>query len=77
LIVTAPVFSTYSKFADKGKLRLNDSIIRCICSKYGCKYFDYFTDKRFEKEDFLDNDHLNFIGAEKFSRMINEEVLQN
>jgi hypothetical protein len=75
VIITPPAFSSYYKYADSSKLKRNHEVINEICSKYQCNYFDYFTDKRFVKRDFHDNDHLNFIGAEKFSRIINDEIL--
>lgn len=76
VIVTPPVLPTYYNFADKSILEKNHRAINEICSKYKCDYFNYFTDKRFVKRDFWDNDHLNFIGAEKFSKIINEEILK-
>lgn len=75
VIVTPPVWRTYYKFADKSKLKRNHDVINTICNKYNCKYFDYFTDYRFNKRDFFDNDHLNFLGAKKFSMVINNEIL--
>ncbi len=76
VIVTPPVLSTYFKFVNQEKLKRNHDVINEICLKYQCKYFDYFTDNRFMQRDFHDNDHMNFIGAEKFSRIINEEILK-
>lgn len=74
LIITPPVFSTYSKYADKNKIKKNNEIINYLCKKYNCQYLDYFTDNRFVKSDFKDNDHLNFAGAEKFSKILNEKL---
>jgi hypothetical protein len=76
IIVTPPVLSTYYKFVNKEKLKRNHDVINAICLKYQCNYFDYFTDSRFEQRDFHDNDHMNFVGAEKFSKIINEEILE-
>ena len=76
VLLTTPVFPTYSKFADEHRLLMNDSIINKLCSENGCRYYNYFLDKRFIKTDFVDNDHLNFMGAEKFSRIIDEEVIK-
>ncbi len=75
ILITPPVLSTYSRFADTLLLNKNNELITSLCSKYDTRYVDYFNDPRFVKRDFKDNDHLNFIGAEKFSRIINDELL--
>jgi hypothetical protein len=75
VIVTPPVFLTYSKFINKKKWSKIQVEIKDICSMYNINYYDYSTDSRFVKHDFLDNDHLNFIGAEKFSRILDTEIL--
>jgi hypothetical protein len=75
VIVTPPVFSTYYKFADTNKVKKNQDAISRICLKYNLEHYDYFKDSRFVLEDFFDNDHLNFVGAEKFSRILDEEII--
>ncbi len=72
---TCPVDSCYYKFADKEKLDNMHETISMFCIKYKCKYFDYLTDKRFLISDFGDCDHLNTAGAEKFSKILNEDIL--
>jgi hypothetical protein len=46
-----------------------------LCLKYNAEYFDYFKDSRFTKGDFYDNDHLNYIGAGKFSRILDQDIV--
>jgi len=75
VIVTPPVFSTYYKYVDKARLKKNIDAINTICTKYKCNYFNYFCDSRFIQRDFIDNDHMNFMGAEKFSKILNNEIL--
>jgi hypothetical protein len=75
VIVTPPVLSTYYNFANQAILKKNGAAINTICLKYKCEYFNYFTDSRFVINDFKDNDHMNFIGAEKFSKILNDEIL--
>jgi len=53
----------------------NNKILDDLCNKYRCKYYDYSNDERFIKTDFIDVNHLNFVGAEKFSRIVNNEIL--
>jgi hypothetical protein len=74
ILITPPVWSSYSRYADSDRLRSNKKIIDDICSSLGCTYLNYFTDDRFVKEDFYDNDHLNYLGAEKFTKMLDKEI---
>jgi len=76
-LVTSPVCETYYKFVDPAMDRENHEIINTICRKYDLRYFDYFRDDRFSKEDFYDNDHLNWIGAEKFSKILDKDIVSN
>jgi hypothetical protein len=75
VFITTPVLPTYYKFIDREIERKNTLAINGLCNKYSCKYFNYFRDDRFTEKDFYDNDHLNFIGAEKFSGIINDEII--
>ncbi len=77
VIVTPPVCSTYSKHVDPAAIALSQRLIDSLCARVGCTYFDYSTDKRFVFSDFQDNDHLNMAGAEKFSRILESEVLSS
>ena len=75
IFITTPCDYTYSKFTDSIINFKNKRNILFLCKKYNCQYFDYFTDKRFTINDFSDNDHLNFIGAEKFSKILNNDII--
>ena len=48
--------------------------IKILSSKYNVKYFNYFFDERFTDVDFVNSDHLDAYGAEKFTKIL-EEVL--
>lgn len=76
IIVTPPVYKTYAAYCDKARLNSNTRFINSLCKKYGCQYFNYFEDTRFTIRDFSDNDHLNFVGAEKFSKILDAEAIQ-
>jgi hypothetical protein len=75
ILFTPPVTSFYTKYADQEKVKLMYSTISEFCDKYKCKYYDYLTDTRFLVSDFGDCDHLNTTGAEKFSKILNEDIL--
>lgn len=77
LIITPPVYATYYNNSDPEINKKNNEVIQSLCNKYNCMYFDYTRDNRFELRDFYDNDHLNFIGAEKFSKILNDEIIES
>ncbi len=77
VLVTTPTYGTYYHHLDKGLLLESKKIINQLVDKYSCSYFNYLKDNRFNKEDFYDNDHLNSEGAEKFSQIIDNEIIRN
>ncbi|CAA9222968.1 MAG: hypothetical protein AVDCRST_MAG56-542 [uncultured Cytophagales bacterium] len=74
--LTTPVLPTYARYCNPQVLRRNRAVINRLCRTYGCRYYDYFTDRRFPPAEFSDNDHLNATGAARFSRIIDEEILR-
>lgn len=47
-----------------------------LSEEHYIKIYDYFNDKRFSDEDFVDVDHLNTQGSIKLSKIINDEILK-
>jgi hypothetical protein len=76
VIVTPPVYKTYYENCNEKLVMANDHLTQSISNFNNIKYFDYLKDKRFDKNDFYDNDHLNMQGAKKFSSIINSEILK-
>jgi hypothetical protein len=70
VIVTTPVLPTYSKYMISSKYDEMQMNIKKIVADFNCQYFNYLYDSRFNIGDFLNNDHLNRVGAEKFSRIM-------
>jgi len=75
VIITTPVYPSYTKYTDKEKLQAMRNVINGLCGKYHCSYFDYLNDMRFSVEFFYDPAHLNEKGAELFSKVINKEII--
>jgi hypothetical protein len=75
-IISMPVLATYSKYCNKTILLEKTLFIDSLCTKYGCHFTNYFNDPRFVTADFNDNDHLNFIGALKFSRILDSDIIK-
>jgi len=76
-LITTPVYHTYRDHMDHDKYDRMQKVIRDLCEKTGTKYFNYLDDPRFDIDDFSDNDHLNACGAEKFSTILDQEVLRH
>jgi len=75
VLITTPVYTTYSKYCNPLVLENNRKIIDSLCRKFDCTYHSFFADNRFTAKDFADNDHMNFLGAERFSGILNDEVI--
>lgn len=71
IFISTPVHNSYLKRIDAAKKEINMRLIEELCRKYKCRYFDFSNDDRFVSGDFADTDHLNEIGSEKFTRIIN------
>lgn len=76
VLVTTPVYKTFYSHANPEILNTIQQVTDSMSRKYGCKYISYFTDSRFTIKDFADNDHLNYIGAEKFSKIMDSEIIR-
>ncbi|MCP4652141.1 MAG: hypothetical protein GY858_02000 [Candidatus Omnitrophica bacterium] len=75
VIMTIPTFITYYQNFSEGERAFITNTAKAIGKKYSVNYFDYLKDPRFIISDFYDNDHLCHHGANKFSRIINQEIL--
>jgi hypothetical protein len=75
VLLTSPVWSTYTKFANREVMKSSNLVISGLCKKYNARYYNYLTDSRFSESDFYDNDHMNFIGASRFSSIIDTEII--
>ena len=75
VFITTPVLPTYYRYTNPEINQKNTNAINELCKKYDCKYYNYFRDERFINKDFNDNDHMNFIGAEKFSKILDTDIV--
>ncbi len=77
IIITPPVYKTYFSNVNTELINQNQQTIDGLCQIYHCRYKNYFSDGRFLRTDFYDNDHLNFIGAQKFSQLLDSELMHS
>jgi hypothetical protein len=76
VIFSAPVLDSYSLHTNPAINLRNQQAIDSLCSAYGCCHADYSLDKRFTVADFWEADHLNARGADKFSRILDHDVIE-
>jgi hypothetical protein len=74
VVLTLPVYTIFSKYAAEKNTFF--TLLSNICKEQNCLFYNYFDDSRFHRADYYDYLHLNFVGAEKFSKIIDEEVLK-
>jgi hypothetical protein len=76
IFYTSPAYKTYTTQLNKEQLQKAYATIKKISnSNDNVSYFDFLTDPSFVKEDFFDADHLNEIGAEKFSKKMDSIII--
>lgn len=75
IIVVCPVTKYYSKYFS---VRIKEEfleIINKLQRDYNFQYIDYFESELFDDSLFYDVSHLTFEGGEKFTMLLNEEIL--
>jgi len=78
LLITTPTLSEYRVNLDEKQLSGMNSILSSLSENYSnVEYLSFISDNRFLAEDFHDADHLNGLGAEKFSRILNALLEKN
>lgn len=76
LLIEVPMSPMYTDFIDPANYGRMEAALDRLKAKNGVKHFNYTYDKRFVQADYtLPVDHLNYLGAAKFTRILNQEVL--
>ena len=76
VFVTLPVSPGYLALERPGSRERTRAALDGFRRKFGVAWHDYSGDPRFIEDDFWDADHLNFQGADKFSRLLGDEVVK-
>lgn len=76
VFITIPTHRTYYSQINGDSYQRMQKTIKQITEKYQISYFDYMKDERFNDQDFVNSDHLKENGAEKFTRILNQEVVR-
>ena len=77
ILYSSPAFFTYVENLEKEQLLLTINTLKAISeNNANCYYFNFLQDNSFTEIDFRDADHLNKLGAIKFSKMFNSKILE-
>jgi hypothetical protein len=74
ILFTPPAFHNYYDYINPNKYQQMQEQITQLVTQYHLEYFDFLRDGRFVAADFHSIDHVNDLGAEKFSRIMNELI---
>lgn len=73
ILFTAPCWYTYTEIVDSVQLASSVEFADYFAQKYdNVVYLNYFTDDRFEADDFYDAYHLSNVGAKKMTLILND-----
>lgn len=75
ILFATPTFGDYNVFLNKHVILQNTKYINYLTAKYNLEYWDYSNSERFKKEDFYNCDHLNIKGANVFSKILNDRLV--
>lgn len=74
VLVTTPMWQGFYRQIGQRQLDVMHSLAQQCVDRYGAIYKDYMRDARFQGTDFHDGDHLSRQGAEKFTRILRDEM---
>ena len=73
-LVTTPCTPEYNALVDQRQLKEMYVLVDSLRKTNEFVHLDYMQDKRFAGDDFFDSDHLSVVGAEKFSKILNNDI---
>ena len=74
VLITTPCWHSYYSQLDKKQLDKMYELTHALQEEYNLQYFDYLKDERFDADDFYDSNHLSDIGAEKFTKILKNDL---
>lgn len=74
VLITTPCWHSYYSQLDKKQLDKMYELTHALQKEYNLQYFDYLKDERFDADDFYDSNHLSDIGAEKFTKILKNDL---
>lgn len=77
IFLKTPIFHTYRDIYIGKNILRRDEFVNSYVDGKSILLFDFEKDKRFIVNDFLNDDHLNPMGAKKLTKIINELLIEN
>ena len=74
VLITTPCWHSYYDNLNKEQLAKMYELTNRFKNEFDVPYFDYLKDPRFEADDFYDSNHLSEIGAEKFTKILDNDI---
>jgi len=75
ILVQLPLNSIYTDYIDRDKWNQMENVLTRLADRNHIRYLDYTFDKRFTLNEFTDlPDHMNAVGAQKFTTLLSAEV---
>lgn len=74
LLISIPILPSYFESLDSQKYQKMQDALEKLSKENQVPYVNFLADPRFKNQDFSDADHLNSLGAEKFSQIINQKI---
>ena len=74
ILFSSPTFSEYNQYLDTVIINRNKRDIAKISYTDNVEFWDYMDSEKFSLEDFYDSDHLNKVGAKKFTKMLSNRL---
>lgn len=76
ILLATPMYKTYNISTNPIVKEEMKSFVANLKHNYqNVEFYDYSTDKRFVDDDFYDSSHLTDIGANKFSKIVKEDII--
>lgn len=76
VLITTPGLHFYYDHMDPIRYQRMQDNLNSLKVRYEIPYFNYLKDPRFVPSDFANQDHLNTKGAEKFSKILDVEIIK-
>lgn len=74
VLVSSPLYKTYIEMENPKKKKRIIDFMDYLKTKYHVEYYDFSENNNFYIQDFSNDDHLNAIGAKKYSLMLNRLI---
>lgn len=77
VLITTPCWASYYENLNQEQLKKMYELTRRLQHEYQLLYLDYLKDARFVADDFYDSNHLSDVGAEKFTKILNQDIVSS